>query len=137
MAEYSTHVDHTVTFLLASPGDVLPMTDRGWARLTGITVHLYEDRPARVYAGGQRCRKDGERDKRMGNVIVSVELPDPEVWIARAWEQAHRTAALRAEDLMQPEELKVACPGCPHSHLGGQCCRCDQPQHPWTGVSRG
>ena len=88
-------IEHTVTFsFYDNPGDVVRTTGGDWARLTGVTVHLYDDREPRIWAGGRRCRKDGEPDRRMGNISTSVELPDPDVWIDRA-----RRALLRSTQL--------------------------------------
>jgi hypothetical protein len=85
LCDYRVWVEHTVTFSLHdNPGDVVRTTGGDWARLTGVTVHLYNDREPRIWAGGRRCRKDGNPDRRMGNIGTSVELPDPDVWIERA-----------------------------------------------------
>lgn len=84
--DYRVFVEHTVTFVWDEPGEVVRTTDGQWARLDGVTVHL-NNRMPHIWAGGIRCRKNGEPDKRMGKVGVSVELPDPELWIERAWQE--------------------------------------------------
>lgn len=86
-----TVVDHSVMFLLDDDeGDVVsvgssePISPPAYARLGGVTVHLHGDGRTRVSAGGIRCRKNGEPDKRMGKTITSVVLPDEDAWVEKA-----------------------------------------------------
>lgn len=80
-----TSVDHTVWFTLEEgEGATVPAGDRRYARVDGITVHLYGDGRVQVHAGGMLCRKDGTDDKRRGRTITSVTLPDEAEWVERA-----------------------------------------------------
>lgn len=79
-----TFIEHSVMFLLGEDeGDVL-LSRYGYARLRAVTVHLRPKGPM-ISASGDRCRKNGEPDGRMGGrVCVPVDLPDPALWIDRA-----------------------------------------------------
>jgi hypothetical protein len=84
----NTHVEHTVMFWLDEQDEDSAVYgyERGYARLTGVTVHL-RPRGAEVWAGGRRCRKDGQIGKGWGVTCVSIsELPEAEKqkWIDRA-----------------------------------------------------
>lgn len=79
-----TIIDHEVMFLLDdNEGEVVPQGRTGYIHITGITVHLGEKR-ATVWAGGYRCRKDGQLGIGWGKTCTSVELPDPDKWIDKA-----------------------------------------------------
>lgn len=80
------HIEHTVMFFL--DGDERPIVQgrgRGrYFRMDGVTVRLFQDRAATVWAGGIRCKKDGTDSTAWGRSSESLECPDPKVWISRA-----------------------------------------------------
>lgn len=100
-----TFIEHTVTFDLGPVGPVVPVgystaVGGAWARLDFVAVHLYGNREPRVGGSGVRCRQDGSPDKRFrgGKVSSPVVVPDPEVWVERAWAEVHSEREARLSD---------------------------------------
>lgn len=84
--ETRVFVEHEVMFLLGpSERFVVPRRiTRGYARVDAVTVNFMSRGKVRVTAGGIVCRKDGSLSDRWGRANVTVDLPDPAPWIARA-----------------------------------------------------
>lgn len=82
-----TIVDHSVMFLLDKGEGEVVRTATGYGQVSGVTVHLRDEREPQVHVSVRRCRKNGEDDKRMGNnTHTGADLPDVDVWVQRARE---------------------------------------------------
>lgn len=78
-------------FLDDEDAEVLPGRARGsYVLLKHVSVSIRSDMAGqRVYANGDRCKKDGTFSEHWGRTIMSVDLPDDvrDKWVAFALRQ--------------------------------------------------
>ena len=86
-------ISHKVTFFLDDEEGQIILAKNLYIHLTAVTVHLNDKREgslfgkgARVWAGGYRCRKDGQLGKGWGRTTTTIGLPEQDEtrWIERA-----------------------------------------------------
>lgn len=94
-----TQIEHVVWFgLEEGEGAVVPIRGmNAYGRIMGVTVRLNGNREPMVTAQGRRCRKDGERDRRIGNVLMPVVVNEAE-WVERARSEVGKGALADGDD---------------------------------------